>query len=213
MRRGIAISAVAVALTVAAASVSPAAASPRLVRGSNGLTVQIVSVNGSGCPRGTVMAAVREDKGAFVVGYSQFMAQAGGSSRPMDSRKWCQVALKVGGVPKGFTYAIASTDHYGFASLEDGANATHEAAAFFSGQPGHVTTTHSLNGAFNHTWSFTDLTPPSQLVYKPCDEEPNLNIDTDVRVDKGTSDPSKVSFISVGDELQTTYYVTWKICP
>ncbi|TYB38373.1 DUF4360 domain-containing protein [Actinomadura chibensis] len=212
MRRSIALSAIVAALTVAAASVSPAAASPRPVRGSYGLTVEIVSVNGSGCPRGTVMASVREKMDAFVVGYSEFMAQAGGSSKPVDSRKLCQVALKLGGVPKGFTFAISRTDHYGFASLEEDATATYRTSTYFSGQPTRVEIEHALSGPYDRPWQFTDLTLPDQLVFKPCDADPNFNINSEVRVYEG-SDPSKVSFLAVGEEAQPTYRLTLKTCP
>jgi hypothetical protein len=215
MRRGIAISAVVATLTVATASVTPAAASPRLVRGSAGITLEIASVNGSGCPRGSVNTVGKDNEDAFFVGYGQFIAQAGGSSNPTDSRKACQLALKVGGIPKGFTYAVSSVDYYGFAYLT---RPRRTAAAYstgfsFSGQPTRAEEILAFESPWNHIWTATRRVSPDDLVFKPCDEEPTFNIESELWVNAGTSDPSEVDYVSVGYERQAAYHLTWKPCP
>ncbi|TDD32108.1 DUF4360 domain-containing protein [Actinomadura sp. KC06] len=209
MRRGIAAAA---ALAVATTPVTPAAAGPPLLHGPDGVAIEIATVHDSGCPIGTVRAALRNGADAFAVIYSEYMAQAGGLSDPWAFRKRCQIALKVH-VPQGFTYAVSSTDHHGLASLEEGATATYKATHFFTGQPRPDMTAHHLHGPYDDEWTFTDRPPPDQLAFKPCDENPNLNLYTEARVDKGTSDPSKTSFIAIAAEAHTTYHFTWKRCP
>lgn len=216
MRKGIAVSAAAAiaGLAVTAGLAAPASAAP-LRRGPDGVTIEIATVNGSGCPAGTAAVAVSEDKEAFTVTYSEYMAQAGGSSSPTDFRKNCQLNMKVH-VPQGFTYAIASADYRGFAWLEPGATAVEKASYYFQGMPLTSAISHTLKGEYADNWQFTDTNDVAQLVYKPCGEERNFNINTELRVLKGTSDPANVSFISMDStdgSIKTTYHFAWQQCP
>lgn len=214
MRKGIAVS-VAAAIAVSAFATAPASAAPRRVHGPNGVTIEIATVNGSGCPTGTAAVAVSEDKEAFTVTYSDYLAQAGGSSGPTDFRKNCQISMKVH-VPQGFTYAISSTDYRGFASLEPGASAVEKASYYFQGMSQTSAISHTLKGQYADNWQFTDTNDVAQLVYKPCGEERNFNVNTELRVLKGTSDPAKTSFISMDStdgSIKTTYHFAWKQCP
>ncbi|TDB99238.1 DUF4360 domain-containing protein [Actinomadura sp. 7K534] len=215
MRKGIAISA-AVALAATAALAAPAdAAVPRRVPGPDGVTIEIATVNGSGCPEGTAAVAVSDDKEAFTVTYSDYMAVTGGSSSPTEFRKNCQINMKVH-VPQGFTYAIASADYRGFAFLQPGATAMERASYYFQGMPQTSAVSHTLAGEYIDNWQFTDENDVAQLVYKPCGEERNFNINTELRVFRGSSDPAKTSFISMDStdgSIQTTYHFAWMTCP
>ncbi|MFC6883716.1 MULTISPECIES: DUF4360 domain-containing protein [Actinomadura] len=215
MRKGLAITA-AVALALTAAAGRPASASP-VPRGPgpDGVTIEIATVIGSGCPTGTAAVAVSDDKEAFTVTYSDYMAQVGGTSGPTDFRKNCQINMKVH-VPQGFTYAIASADYRGFAHLEPGATGTEKASYYFQGMPQTTAISHNLRGRFSDNWQFDDVNDVTQLVYKPCGEERNFNINTELRVNKGTSDATKTSFMamdSVDGSIKTTYHFAWKRCP
>ena len=53
---------------------------------------------------------VLEDPPPFGVTYRDFVAQAGGDSRPTDFRRNCQINLQIH-VPQGFTFAIAGADY------------------------------------------------------------------------------------------------------
>ncbi|MFD0538523.1 DUF4360 domain-containing protein [Actinomadura luteofluorescens] len=194
---------------------APASAAPRRVHGPNGVTIEIATVNGSGCPTGTAAVAVSEDKEAFTVTYSDYLAQAGGSSGPTDFRKNCQISMKVH-VPQGFTYAISSTDYRGFASLEPGASAVEKASYYFQGMSQTSAISHTLKGQYADNWQFSDRTDVSELVFKPCGEDRNFNINTELRVYKGTSDAAKTSFMafdSTDGSVRTTYHFAWKKCP
>ncbi|HLV71962.1 uncharacterized protein DUF4360 [Actinomadura hallensis] len=217
MRKGIAVSGAAVAaLAATVVAAAPASASvPRRVPGPDGVTIEIATVNGSGCPAGTAAVAVSDDKEAFTVTYSDYMAVTGGSSSPTDFRKNCQINMKVH-VPQGFTYAIAAADYRGFAYLQRGASAMERASYYFQGMPQTSAISHSLQGEFIDNWQFTDENDVAQLVYKPCGEDRNFNINTELRVFRGTSDPSKTSFISMDStdgSIQTTYHFAWITCP
>lgn len=180
------------------------------------IIIDVVTVNGSGCPAGTAAVAVSPDNTAFTVTYSSFLAQVGVGAMPTDFRKNCQLNLLVH-VPQGFTYAIAETDYRGFAHLEKGASATERANYYFQGDAQTTPVSHTINGAFDDDWQNTDLNDVAQLVWLPCGETRNFNINTELRVSAGTSDTSKTtSFISMDStdgSITTTYHFAWKECP
>jgi hypothetical protein len=179
------------------------------------IVIDVATVNGSGCPAGTAAVAVSPDNTAFTVTYSEYLAQAGGTSDPTAFRKNCQLNLVVH-VPQGFTYAIASADYRGFLSLQPGASATQKASYYFQGSSQTVPKTHPFNGAYNDDWQATDSTDWAQLVWAPCGVLRNFNINTELRVNAGSSSPGKVSFMtmdSTDGDISTVYHLAWKQCP
>ena len=179
------------------------------------IVIDVATVNGSGCPAGTAAVAVSEDNTAFTVTYSDYLAQVGGGSNPTAFRKNCQLNLIVH-VPSGFTYAIAEADYRGFASLQSGASAVQRASYYFQGSSSTAAITHPFRGPYNDNWQSTDVTDWAQLVWAPCGVQRNFNINTEVRVNAGTSSPSKVSFMtmdSTDGDISTVYHMAWKECP
>ncbi|MEU9985324.1 DUF4360 domain-containing protein [Streptomyces sp. NPDC048045] len=178
------------------------------------IVIDVATVNGSGCPAGTAAVAVSPDNTAFTVTYSNYLAQAGGNSDPTAFRKNCQLNLVVH-VPQGFTYAVASADYRGFLSLQPGASATQKASYYFQGSSSTASRTHPFSGAYNDDWQATDTTDWAQLVWSPCGVLRNFNINTELRVNAGSS-PGKVSFMtmdSTDGDISTVYHLAWKQCP
>ncbi|MDT0345161.1 DUF4360 domain-containing protein [Streptomyces litchfieldiae] len=179
------------------------------------MVIEVVTVNGSGCPAGSAAIAVSEDNTAFTVTYSDYLAQVGPDASPTDFRKNCQLNLAVR-VPQGFTYAIASVDYRGYAYLENGASATQKAQYYFQGSPETDEFSHTFAGAFDDNWQASDVTDIESLVWAPCGEIRNFNINTELRVNAGTSSPADTSFIamdSTDGDVNTTYQVSWMECP
>ncbi|MFF5145131.1 DUF4360 domain-containing protein [Streptomyces sp. NPDC013157] len=179
------------------------------------IVINVATVNGSGCPQGTTAVAVSEDNEAFTVTYSAYLAQAGGNSDPTVFRRNCQLNLVVH-VPGGFTYAIASADYRGFASLQPGATGTQRASYYFQGSSNTAFANHPFTGPYNDNWQATDTTDWAQLVWAPCGVQRNFNINTELRVNAGSANPGKVSFMtmdSTDGEISTVYHLAWKQCP
>ncbi|WP_280442320.1 DUF4360 domain-containing protein [Nocardia brasiliensis] len=179
------------------------------------IVIDVVTVNGTGCPKDTAAVAVSPDNTAFTVTYSAYTAQVGPGAAPTDFRKNCQLNLKVH-VPQGFTYGIAQADYRGFASLQKGATALERARYYFQGNSPTDFVDHTFKGPFADDWQKTDTTEVGAIVYLPCGETRNFNINTQLRVDAGTSDPKKTSFItmdSTDGAINTTYHFAWKVCP
>ncbi|UNO39757.1 DUF4360 domain-containing protein [Streptomyces sp. MST-110588] len=208
---GAATAALLLAGTTAPASAAPAVTPPPPGR----ITITVATVNGSGCRPGSAAVAVAPDNTAFTVTYSEYLAQAGKDSRPTDARKNCQIALRVH-VPQGFTYAVARADYRGYASLARGSKAVQQANYYFQGNPETARMRHNFAGPYDSNWQVADETDVDALVYAPCGEERYFNINTELRVDAGTSDPKLTSYMamdSTDGSINTEYQFAWKQCP
>ncbi|MEU9036613.1 DUF4360 domain-containing protein [Streptomyces sp. NPDC048352] len=205
-----ALAAAALAPSAGAATSAPAPAPPGRI------TIDVVQVNGSGCRPGTATVAVSPDNTAFTVTYSEYLAQVGKDAKATDFRKNCQLGLNVN-VPQGYTYAIAKADYRGFASLAPGASATQKAAYYFQGMSQTAYRSHTLRGPAQGNWQVSDTVPVEALVFHPCGAKRNLNINTELLTQAGSSDTATTtSFLtmdSTDGSLNTVYHFSWKTCP
>jgi len=220
MRKRIAVIGVLSALAASMLSAAPAHAAgyrdSSVPPPTNKIVIDLVTVLGSGCPAGTSAVAVAPDNTAFTVSYSQYLAQVGVGATPTDFRKNCQLSLLVH-VPQGFTYAIAAADYRGFASLVSGASGTERANYYFQGYSQTTSISHVFNGPLTNDWEASDTTDVAQLVYLPCGVQRNFNINTQLLVAAGTSNPTTTTSFMTMDStdfsLATIYRFSWKTCP
>jgi hypothetical protein len=77
--------------------------------------------------------------------------------------------------------------------------------------------THNFSGKFEDNWQTTDTTELAALEYAPCGALRNFNINTELRVSAGTSNPlTTTSFLamdSTDGSITTTYHFHWATCP
>lgn len=193
---------------------SPAAV-PDSAPPAQGITIQVATVNGSGCPLGTAAVAPAWDNTAFTVTYSDYLAQVGVGATPTDFRKNCQLSLRIG-IPAGFTFAISEADYRGFASLAPGAVGMERASYYFQGSAATASVSHSFAGPMVDDWLVSDSADVATLNFAPCGVQRNLNVNTELRVSAGSSDPSHTtSFMamdSVDGSVYTVYHLAWKQC-
>jgi len=179
------------------------------------IVIDVVTVNGSGCPTNTTAIAVSPDNTAFTVTYSNYLAQVGVGAAPTDLRKNCQLTVLVH-VPQGFSFAVAEADYRGFADIASGASSMERANYYFQGNPQTAFVQHPFSGPFSDDWQASDTTNVAALVFSPCGEQRDLNINTELRVSGGTSDLTKTtSFMtmdSTDGSITTTYHFAWKSC-
>lgn len=195
---------------------APLVSDPPVPPPSGQIVIDLVTVNGSGCPKDSVAIAVSPDNTAFTVTYSKYTSQVGPKIAATDARKNCQLAVQVH-VPNGFTYAIASADYRGYAYLEKGASAREQANYYFQGLSPTTYASHTFNGPMDDNWQTTDTTELASLSFAPCGEKRYLNINTELRVNGGSSDTTKTtSYISMDStdlNISTKYHFTWQKCP
>lgn len=180
------------------------------------IDINLVNLNGSGCPAGTTAVAISPDNSAFTVTYSAYLAQVGVGAKSTDGRKNCQLAVQVQ-VPQGFTYAIAKTDNRGYMNLAKGANAIEKTSYYFQGMSQGAAASRQWNGPYDDNWQTTDEVPVAAMVYSPCGEIRYLMVNTELRANGGSSDLTKTtSFISMDStdtEFSTKFFFSWAKCP
>ncbi len=174
------------------------------------VTVEVVAANGSGCAPGTATVIANSDNTGFRIRYSDFVAEAGGNADPTDRRKNCQIGVVVA-VPAGWTFAIAEADYRGRARLYAGATALQRTNYYWQGSSDSSSTEETFTGPLNGYWSTSDVA--HELIYTPCAEQRVLNINTELRVDGGTSAyRSRVSMSASEGDVDTLFNFSWTRC-
>jgi hypothetical protein len=172
--------------------------------------VDVVTVNGSGCPSGTAHVSMAPDNTSFEVSYDQFGALSGGNARPIDGRKNCQLNLRVD-APAGYTYAVADAEYDGWAHLADGANGLLRTNYYFQGSSATVSVNHRFTGPFDGYWNRVNS---DVVLAAPCDTQRNLNINTELRLTRA-SEPWAISALKMdtsSNEINTRFRLKWRHC-
>lgn len=174
------------------------------------IQVEVTAANGSGCPPGTARVFGNADNTGFRIRYSSFVAEAGGGADAVDRRKNCQAGVLVT-VPAGWTFAIAEAEYRGRAKLDAGATALQRTNYYWQGSSANNAADHPLTGPLNGIWQSEDQA--YVLVYRPCGEQRILNINTELRVDEGTSTRRNVVSMSASEgDVDTLFNFAWKRC-
>ena len=168
------------------------------------VTIEVVSVSGSGCRPDTTVVAMSADNTAFTVTYSDFLVQAKG----VEAKKSCTIALKLNHTA-GYTYGIASTDYRGFAHLTDGARGVERNTYRFPGFPTQHST-HTYAGPMSDNWQVTDV--PDKVQHGPCKDRKPLTIEAELKVTGKGSATSFMTMDSTDSSVSTTFRLAWKKC-
>lgn len=173
------------------------------------ITISVETVNGSGCPAGTARVSSAPDNTAFTVSYSDYFVLAGAGSKPTEARKNCQLSLRVQ-IPQGFTFAVAQVDLEGFAYLQREASGSQHSHYYFMGTSPTAQVSHEFTGPYSAAWRTSDRA--AALVYAPCGQERNLNINTELRVAGTGSGTSFMTMDTTQGSVRSVYHLSWKQC-
>lgn len=171
-----------------------------------GVTVELVTVNGSGCSSGAGAAALSADRNTILLTMPAYFAAAGGDAGATEFRRNCQAALEIT-KPAGVTFAVNRVTASGFVYLTKGATGRTQTSMYFQGQAATTVVARTFTGPLADEWATSDTVSPP--VYAPCDGSRLLNINTEVRVSPSNSDD--LSSFMVRDP-QSTYRLSWKKC-
>ena len=204
------------ALAVAAVTVVPVSAAMTSAAEtvadvpSDPITVEVVSINGSGCPAGSATVKPLADNTGFTVAYSSYAAQANGAAAPTEFRENCQLGLKLH-FPQGFTFAVAQAEYSGTAQLAPGTTGLERANYYFQGSSDDNYSDHKFYGPLYGRWKVSDTA--AALVYAPCANDRILNVNTELRVDDGsTTSASSLRMTASSGDVNSIYHFSWKRC-
>jgi len=176
------------------------------------VVIEVVQVNGSGCRPHTAVPAIAPDRTAFTVTYSEYIAQVGPGAKPKDAHKDCRLKVRLD-IPAGFTYTITHADYRGFALLERGASGMQRARYQYQTQKPGSYADHPISSPYEDNWQVTDTATAQD--WAPCGKSRKLDIETELVVNVGSSDPDAVSVLtmdSTDGSVDTTYHFSWRRC-
>lgn len=177
------------------------------------VVIDLVAMAGSGCRPGTADVAVSPDNTAFTTIYSDYLVEAGPGIPVTAGRRNCQLNVLVH-APAGYTFAIVKVDYRGYGLLNRGAVASHHASYYFQGMTQTTTSNHPIAAPLNDNWIRTDEVPIASVVWHPCGERRNLNINSELRLSRGSSTgTSFLTMDSTDGSIETMYHLAWQACP
>ncbi|KOV87146.1 DUF4360 domain-containing protein [Nocardia sp. NRRL S-836] len=178
--------------TAAAALVALATLVPANTAEEPAPSIEVVTVNGSGCAAGD--ADVTIDGRDFTIDYHSFLARAGGGSSPVDLRKNCQVNIAVS-VPDGYTYGLWRTTYNGYAHLRPGVTGLQRVTVYLQGSAADQTVDHPFAGPVSESWQTSYRPGTEDVLWAPCGARRNINVNAELRVNLGSADPDRLSFL------------------
>jgi len=192
---------------LAAALLAAPLAAQQAAPAPSSVVVDVVTVNGSGCPAGSASVTSVGATG-FRISFDGYVAWTGPSAAVTDFRKNCQFSLAIE-VPEGWQYAVIQGEQSGFAWLAAGVTAVQRTSYYFQGSSATTAASHTFTGPYAGSWRTTDIVDVASLNYSPCGGGVNLNINTEVRISGGPSATS-TNLIAFGEQLTPT--VAWRAC-
>lgn len=164
------------------------------------VTLDVASVNGSGCPTGSSVVANVPDQSAFTISFSQFKVYGG-------EYKNCVVVVRVA-VPPGWTYAVYEVDNRGYGLLDSGASARLVMNSWYTGFPWTLKADQTFRGPFDDFWQTTSLA--DKLTYAPCNASFNLTLNDTLRVSGPRT--SSAELFAQDMRVSTVFHLQWKQC-
>ncbi|WP_083971399.1 DUF4360 domain-containing protein [Actinoplanes awajinensis] len=174
------------------------------------ITVEVIAASGSGCAPGTASVYSNGDDTGFRVRYNDFVAAAGGDADVVDRRKNCQLGVLVT-VPDGWTIAIASANYRGRANLKSGASALQRTSYYWQGSSATERKDVTFSGPWSGLWTTWDVAPV--LTYTECGAQSVLNVNTELRVNAGSSTgTSTMSMNTTEGDVDTLFNFSLSSC-
>ncbi|KAF2033049.1 hypothetical protein EK21DRAFT_98605 [Setomelanomma holmii] len=169
-----------------------------------------VVYGGSGCPQGSIDVKWTDSKILPIYFSKDFTAKVGSKVDVVDSRKNCQINIKLDFDP-GFSFAIYSADYTGWADLDTGVTGTIQSTYYFSGQTDQSSAATSIDGPFHGKYYKQDNVPIAQ--WSPCGGDALLNVNSEVALTPlATPANGILAATREGGRFLNNFYFAWKKC-
>ncbi|GBG66743.1 hypothetical protein CBR_g68728 [Chara braunii] len=179
----------------------PASAKPPKV------TIESVTFMGSGCNWQNTNYVLSNDYSTVTFIFGDMIATTDGGLA--NRRKNCQASLGLK-YPKGWSLSLGSVTGRGYGKLDKGVEGTYQTSYYFSGQTGTAYAKRTLNGQLELNYEYTDVF--GLLVWSQCNNVPNLNINSEVRVDGPAGRNGIMTLDSTDKKFKLIYRLNWKTC-
>lgn len=171
--------------------------------------------SGSGCPQGSVSHLFSQDAQVVSLIFNAFdvALEAGPTKR---AEKSCQVRIGIAADP-GWSYAVFCTDFRGYAQLENGVAARHQASYTLAGRRISLADA-AFTGPLEDSYSRVQQIPLESAAWSECsDGQPKaLAIDTQLSVTRRPwnqdSQRGLITLDTLDAELRHHYALAWRRC-
>ncbi|KAH7079851.1 hypothetical protein BKA63DRAFT_229515 [Paraphoma chrysanthemicola] len=199
------------ALALAAGAVATPA-SEIVTRDPTPASFKITNVvyGGSGCPQGSIDIKWNDSR-IFPINFSkEFTAKVGSKAEIVDSRKNCQINIKLDFEP-GFSFAIFSADYSGWADLDAGVTGTIKSTYYFSGETEQSSAVSTLSGPVKGKYYKQDKVPVVR--WSPCGDEALFNVNSEVALTPfATPANGLLAATRESGKFVNNLYFAWKKC-
>lgn len=183
-----------------------------------GFAIKAIKTQGSGCPEESVAINISEDRKAFTVSFSQFAIELAAGEKSVQNS--CRLTLKLD-VPVGWQYSVASFNHRGFVTLDEGVEALHATRYFFKGRGKGGGFRHRETGPIAKDFVYTDsigiLTTVFSREWSDCVGKRDFMIDTAIQLKNSNLKkfPTATGLLSndnADGEFRQDFGLTWRRC-
>jgi hypothetical protein len=177
----------------------------------NEVYINSLTVNGSGCPAGSVASAISEDLSTFTLLFSNFIATSGPDVTAPNNRRNCQVNIDIR-YPQGWSYSVASIDYRGYVAVPEGVTAVQRANYYFSGSVAQTSAETRWAGPVYEDYLVRNEIGISKLVWSRCGRIERGNVNAQVRLEGNLTQSAQITVDSIDGTVQQIYGLKWKQC-
>lgn len=197
------------ALLVSTAAVAMIAASGA-AHAQSGVTLGNPAYGGTGCPAGSVSAALSPDATSLSLLFDQYVVEAGASVGRSFDRKSCNIAIPVH-VPNGYSVSVLSIDYRGYNMLPRRATSQFSVEYFFAGRRGPMFT-RTFNGALDSDFLLNNTLVAEAMVWSRCGEDVILRTNSSMRVQTSGGQDAIATVDSQDVSAALVYHLQWRRC-
>jgi len=145
------------------------------------LAITDFTLNGSGCPPGSLSATLSANASSIAVSFSSFTPSVT-SANPTYSRQNCQAVVSVA-VPAAQQFTVDEIEYAGFVELQNNVSVSHSTSYYFQAQLPENTASDSQQGPVVHETDFTNSFAGTTPIWSDCGVDSVINIDISVALD------------------------------
>ncbi|MDE1466001.1 DUF4360 domain-containing protein [Spartinivicinus poritis] len=177
------------------------------------VTIKNIQSSGTGCPNGTVSSTVAPDGKSFVLGFDEYIAEAGPGIPRRENRKVCNLTVLLK-IPNGFAFTIADVNYRGYADLDRNVEAMQKSTYFFAGNPREASLQSNFKGPISEDYTISDRLGISSLVWSSCNATTPVVIKTQIKVDNkyARRNSGLITTDTIDGKLTHRYGLMFKKC-
>ncbi|SMF71334.1 DUF4360 domain-containing protein [Pseudobacteriovorax antillogorgiicola] len=179
------------------------------VQGQSNITIDDLNYGGTGCPLGTVGLNLSDDREAFTLTFSEFIAS---TDDPSERRKICDVNFNMN-IPRNWAFAVYGIQFRGYAFLEERVQGVQDAAFVFDGNRTGRLGAMRLDGLYEENYERSVQIPLTNFKWFGCKQRKvKLRMRAGIQINANEDAEGFMTIDSIDGDTAQTYGLLWKRC-